>query len=151
MFTAAQPMTGRILYQWRHFLNTVTDFRIDVAIFIWICENRKERRTRILNYFSKVTAKEKKNSVSSVSKRTIPTERPPLVSEVSTNFFADRGCHVVSLTYPYSRILGFLDRSHYYFFQVAPQLYSRGWVDPVPDPLLFFCSARESNMGPPDL
>jgi hypothetical protein len=24
------------------------------------------------------------------------------------------------------------------FYQVAPQLYSRGWVDSVPDPLLFF-------------
>jgi hypothetical protein len=24
-----------------------------------------------------------------------------------------------------------------FFYQVAPQLYSRGWVDPVPDPLLF--------------
>jgi hypothetical protein len=24
------------------------------------------------------------------------------------------------------------------FYQVAPQLYSRGWMDPVPDPLLFF-------------
>jgi hypothetical protein len=24
------------------------------------------------------------------------------------------------------------------FYQVATQLYSRGWVDPVPDPLLFF-------------
>jgi hypothetical protein len=34
---------------------------------------------------------------------------------------------------PYGRILGFLDRSRYYFFQVAPQLYSRGWVDPVLD------------------
>jgi hypothetical protein len=28
-----------------------------------------------------------KNSVASVHKRTIPTERPPLVSEVSANFF----------------------------------------------------------------
>jgi hypothetical protein len=27
------------------------------------------------------------------------------------------------------------------FYQVAPQLYSGGWVDPVPDPLLFFGSA----------
>jgi hypothetical protein len=26
----------------------------------------------------------------------------------------------------YGRILGFLDRSRYFFFQVAPQLYSRG-------------------------
>jgi hypothetical protein len=50
--------------------------------------------------------------------------------------FADRGCHVVSVTDPYGRILGFLDRSRYCLFQVAPQLYSRGWVDPVPDPLL---------------
>jgi hypothetical protein len=32
--------------------------------------------------------------------------------------------------------LGFLDRSRYFLFQVAPQLSSRGWVDPVPDPLL---------------
>jgi hypothetical protein len=40
--------------------------------------------------------------------------------------FADRGCHVVSVTDPYGLILGFLDRSRYFFFQVAPQLYSRG-------------------------
>jgi hypothetical protein len=59
------------------------------------------------------------NSVAWVRERTIPTERPPLVSE-------DRA---------YGRNLGFLDRSRY-FFQVAPQLYSRGWVDPVPDPQL---------------
>jgi hypothetical protein len=40
---------------------------------------------------------------------TIPTERPPLVGEVSANFFAGRGCHVVSVTDPYGHILGFLD------------------------------------------
>jgi hypothetical protein len=40
--------------------------------------------------------------------------------------FADIGCHVVSVTDPYCRILGFLHRSSYFFFQVAPQLYSRG-------------------------
>jgi hypothetical protein len=50
--------------------------------------------------------------------------------------FADRRCRVVRVTDPYSRILGFLDRSSYFFFQVARQLYSRGWVVPVPDPLL---------------
>jgi hypothetical protein len=43
---------------------------------------------------------------------------------------ADRGCHVDSVTDPYGSILDFLDRSRYFFFQVAPQLYSRGWVDP---------------------
>jgi hypothetical protein len=40
--------------------------------------------------------------------------------------FADGGCHVVSVTDPYGPILDFLNRSRYFFFQVAPQLYSRG-------------------------
>jgi hypothetical protein len=39
---------------------------------------------------------------------------------------ADRRCRVVSVTDPYGSILGFLDQSRYFFFQVAPQLYSRG-------------------------
>jgi hypothetical protein len=43
---------------------------------------------------------------------------------------------VTSVTDPYGCILGFLDRSRYFFFQVAPQLYSRGCADPVPDLLL---------------
>jgi hypothetical protein len=42
---------------------------------------------------------------------------------------------------PYGRNLDFLDRSRYYFFLVATQSYSRGWVDFVPDPLLL----RESG------
>jgi hypothetical protein len=54
-----------------------------------------------------------------------PTERPPPVSELVPTF-ADRGCHVVSATNPYGRNFGFLDRSHYFFFQVAPHLYSGG-------------------------
>jgi hypothetical protein len=32
--------------------------------------------------------------------------------------FADGGCHVVSVTNPYGRILGFLDRSRYFLFLV---------------------------------
>jgi hypothetical protein len=39
--------------------------------------------------------------------------------------FADTGCHVVSVTDSYGRILRFLDRGRYFFFQVAPQLHSR--------------------------
>jgi hypothetical protein len=38
--------------------------------------------------------------------------------------FVDSGRHVASVTYPYGRILGFLDRSCYSFFQEATQLYS---------------------------
>jgi hypothetical protein len=59
--------------------------------------------------------------------------------------FVDRLCHVVSVTDPYGLILGFLDQSRYFFFQVAPQLYSRGWVDPVPDPLLLRKSGSAGN------
>jgi hypothetical protein len=52
---------------------------------------------------------------------------------------------VVSVTDPYGRNLGFLDRSRYFFYQVAPQLYSRGLVDPVPDPLLLRESGSAEN------
>jgi hypothetical protein len=65
------------------------------------------------------------------------------LSAVLVPIFADRKCHVVSVTDPYSRILGFLD--HYYLFQIALQLYSRGWVDPVPDPLLLRKSGSAGN------
>jgi hypothetical protein len=40
--------------------------------------------------------------------------------------FPDKRCFVVSTTDPFGRILGFLDLSRYFFFQVAPQLYPRG-------------------------
>jgi hypothetical protein len=60
--------------------------------------------------------------------RTIPAELPLLAPKLVPTF-ADRGCRLVSAT-------SFLDPNRYYFFQVAPQLYSRGWMDPVPDPLL---------------
>jgi hypothetical protein len=49
--------------------------------------------------------------------------------ELNHHWFFNRSlrvCHVVSVTDLYSRILGFLDRRRYFFFQVAPQLYSRG-------------------------
>jgi hypothetical protein len=49
------------------------------------------------------------NSMAWVRERTIPTERPPLLGEVVANF-SDKGCHVVSVTDPYGRILDFLDR-----------------------------------------
>jgi hypothetical protein len=59
--------------------------------------------------------------------------------------FADRGCHVVSVTDSYDRILGFLDRNRYFFLQVVPRLYSRGWVDLVPDPPLHRISGSAGN------
>jgi hypothetical protein len=67
----------------------------------------------------------KTNSVASVRERTIPTKRPLLSTKLVLTFM-DRRCRVVSATDPYGLILGLLDRSRYFFFQVAPHLYSRG-------------------------
>jgi hypothetical protein len=72
-----------------------------------------------------------------VRERTIPTERPQLVSEVIENFCGEkmpRGLRDGFLR-PYSR---FSRQEPLLFYQVTPQLYSRGWVDPVSDPLHFF-------------
>jgi hypothetical protein len=59
--------------------------------------------------------------------------------------FADREFHVVSVTDPYGRNLGFIDRSRYFFILIAPQSYPRGWVDPVPGPLLLRKSCSAGN------
>ena len=45
----------------------------------------------------------KKNSVALVRDRTIPTERPPPVGEVSANFWLIEGCHVISAKVPHGR------------------------------------------------
>jgi hypothetical protein len=58
---------------------------------------------------------------------------------------ADRKCSMVSTPNTYGRILGFLDRSRYVFFQVAPQLHSGGSEDPVRDPLLLRKSGIAGN------
>jgi hypothetical protein len=50
---------------------------------------------------------------------------------------------------PYSR---FSRQEPLLFYQAAPpQLYSRGWVDPVSDPLLFFLVVPGIEPGPPNL
>jgi hypothetical protein len=49
-----------------------------------------------------------------------------LSAKLVPTFPADTVCRVVSSADPCCLILGFLDRSCYYCFHVAPQLYSRG-------------------------
>jgi hypothetical protein len=72
-----------------------------------------------------------------------PSERRLSATLVPT--FADRGYHVVRVTDSYHCILWFLGRKFYFFFQLAPQLYSRGWVDLVPDPLFLGKSGFAGN------
>jgi hypothetical protein len=66
-------------------------------------------------------SRELMKSVALVRERTIPTERQPLAGEVNENLCGYMGCRVVSAAESYSRNLSLLDRSRYFFFQVAPQ------------------------------
>jgi hypothetical protein len=60
----------------------------------------------------------KRNELRGPSPRANYTDRAIGASRRSyCQLFADRGCHVVSVTDPYGRILDFLDRSLYFFFQ----------------------------------
>jgi hypothetical protein len=56
---------------------------------------------------------------------TIPNDQRLVVGKLVPSF-AYRGCCVVSTKDPYGRNHSFLDLSRYFFFHVAPQLYSRG-------------------------
>jgi hypothetical protein len=62
----------------------------------------------------------KKNSMALVRKRTIPTERPLLVGEVSANFLWAEGVAWSAERIPMAVILSFLHQNHYFFIQVAP-------------------------------
>jgi hypothetical protein len=60
----------------------------------------------------------KLNRVALIHEGTLRIERSQLVGAVSANFLRIRGCHMANPTDPLGRILGFLDRSRYLFFQV---------------------------------
>jgi hypothetical protein len=92
-----------------------------------------------------VSAQTELNSVALVRERTIPNERPPLVGEVGANFSRTEAVAWSAQRIPTVVNIGFIDRSRYFSFQVAPQLSSRGSVDPVPDPLLLRKSGSAGN------
>jgi hypothetical protein len=64
------------------------------------------------NDFSIFTVKKKTPWSESASELYRPSDRRLSAKWLPT--FAERGCHVVSVTDPYGRILGFLDRSRYF-------------------------------------
>jgi hypothetical protein len=70
-----------------------------------------------------------------VRKRTIPTKRPQWPTKLVSTF-ALRICCVVNAMDPYGRLSRFPRPEPLLFFQVVPQLFSRGWVYPVTDRLL---------------
>jgi hypothetical protein len=81
------------------------------------------------------------NKLHGLSSRANYTDRATAVSRRS-------GCRLLRINgatwsawrIPAAVFSGFSRREPLRFYQVAPQLYSRGWVDPVPDPLLVFLS-----------
>jgi hypothetical protein len=107
-------------------------------------ENRtNEKPLKInLNYSNHKQTKLNLNSVAWVL--LIPMSDRRLSAKLVPTF-EDKGCRVVSATESHGRILGFLDWSRNFFFRVAPLLYSRGSVVPVPDPLLLRKFGRAGN------
>jgi hypothetical protein len=93
-----------------------------------------QRNASILSYSQEVRKRLKTPWPESASELCRPSDRCLSAKIVPT--FADRGCHVVSFTDPYDRIHDFLDRSRYFFFEIAPQFYSGGWVDRITNSLL---------------
>jgi hypothetical protein len=85
-------------------------------------------------------------SVVVVRKQTIPTERPPLVGEVSANFYGYRVWRGQRNGSPRPLISVFYTRSRYIYIKLAPQLHTRGWVDLVPNPLLLRKSDSAGNL-----
>jgi hypothetical protein len=115
------------------YFHIIEDLLVPFMSWFWPAFRRQDSNM----YLSLPLKKIKLNSMAWVRERTIPTERPPLVGEAIANFCGrrvPRGQRDGSL-WQYSR---FSRQEPLLFYQVAPQLYSRGRVDPVPDPLLFF-------------
>jgi hypothetical protein len=119
-------LISTLLFQWFIFLHKCNR---------QICQEADNRRTKRL----KIASGPETCSQINITKLTpwfqfdTPSDRRLSAKLVPT--FAYK-CPVISTEDPYGSILGFLDWSHYHFYQLTPQLYSRGWVGPVPDPLL---------------
>jgi hypothetical protein len=67
---------------------------------------------QLLNYINSIISQniKKLNSVALVRERTIPTERPPLVGEVSANFLRIESVALSAQRIPTVVNIGFLDR-----------------------------------------
>jgi hypothetical protein len=78
-----------------------------------------------------------------------PSERHLSVKRLPT--FADKGCHVVSVTDPSSRILGFLDRSRYFSIKYLLSCTHEAEWTPFQTHYFFFLVVPGIEPGSPDL
>jgi hypothetical protein len=65
--------------------------------------------------------------------------------------FADKGCHVVSVTGPYGRIIDFLDRSRYFPIKKLLSCSHESEWTPFQTHYIFFLVVPGIEPGPPDL
>jgi hypothetical protein len=105
-----------------------------------------KRTSETFRPFTKFQYKSKnKHSWLLVCVQTILTEWPQLVDELSANFYGWRCVTWSAYWIPMPITMSFLDRSSHCFFQIAPQLSSRVWVDPFSDRLLLRKSGSTKN------
>jgi hypothetical protein len=149
MYTHINHRTVSIIYTklvWNIFILLILSRKHRFCFMLsWIMKQEllgKQANRPEIGYFRSLT-KTKTPWFESASELYRPTDRSLSANLVPT--FADRRCHLVSVTNPYGRNLSFPDRSRYFFLQAAPQLYSRGWVDPTPGPLLLRKSGSAGN------
>jgi hypothetical protein len=120
-----QTVTKMLAFEMKSWSTTITAYCLSNGSF---CEHKDTQiihNSSISNLNSKQTFKETSQHYECILKLTKLRGLSSRAKLLPT--FADRGCHVA--------VFCFLDRSRY-FFLLAHQLYSRGWVNPVPDPLL---------------
>jgi hypothetical protein len=110
---------------WLITLITVTKFRIRgyIAIAEVLCVCLQPLATEVQH---QVTLWSKtKTKLHDLSPRATYTDRETAACRRSDcQLFADRGCHVVSVTDPYGPYSRFSRQEPLLFYQVAPQLYS---------------------------
>jgi hypothetical protein len=107
--------------------------------------NYAERLFSASSYTRLSVNRYKRNSFALIRKQTILTKRPPFVGEISAIFRGYRRMRGQCNGSPWPLISVFYTHSHYFSIQIASQLYSRGWVDPVPHPSLLRKSGSAGN------
>jgi hypothetical protein len=84
-----------------------------------------------------------------VCERTIPSDRCLSAKWLPT--FADKGCHMVRVSDPYSRILDFLDRGCYFSIKQLLSCTNEAEWTPFQTHYFFFLIVQGIEPGPPDL
>jgi hypothetical protein len=83
-----------------------------LSIHCTLVQGMVDRIAQLFKLASRFIGRKKKTKLHGLSPRATAACR-----RSDCQLFADTGCHVVSVTNPYGRILGFLDRSRYFSFK----------------------------------